>query len=284
MPHVSGFLEKVLYSNVIIALASSLYTLEYYITFDKLWNCPYLLFVFSISLAHYNLHRLVGLVLDQPIPYNERLKAIEKNVFLQSFFFLTGTLIALYLFLSHAWYKEVIFYIPILLGLLYTVPILTVRLRDIPFLKTFFIGLTWMAVSVILPQFIDDGPQNAYWLYAFEKFAFIVAITLPFDLRDIQRDLHTQTKTIANQFGYRTVMEWSAVFFLLSQFCHYQLFLTGVYDKFAALSLMVFNILCYIVVLVGCRKRRNDAFYLGILDGLIVIQGLIYIVWYNLDS
>jgi 4-hydroxybenzoate polyprenyltransferase len=153
---------------------------------------------------------------------------------------------------------------------------------DIAFLKTFFIGIAWVAVAVIVPAVLDGKSKPGFWLYTFEKFFFIVAITLPFDLRDIHRDLHTNTRTIANQYGYQTVMEWCAIFFVLSQFCHYQLFLLSVYTKLEAMSLIAFNCLSYLIIFIGCKKQRNDVFYLGILDGLIVIQGLIYILLYNL--
>lgn len=284
MPKLSGLLEKFLYSNLIIAAAAALYTSEYYLVFGQECNWHYLWFVFFVSLAHYNLHRLVGLLLDRPIPYNERLDAIERNSLLQAVFLAIGAIGAFYLFISQSWFKEPVFYLPVALGLLYTLPIIGIRLRDIAFLKTFFIAATWMAVAVVIPAVLDQQDEHGLWLYAFEKFSFIVAITLPFDLRDIQRDLHTDTRTIANQFGYRTVMEWCALFFVLSQFFHYQLFLFNVYSKITALTLIAFNALCYLVIITGCRKPRKDAFYLGILDGLIVIQGVIYLFLYNLNT
>ncbi|HKK88983.1 MAG TPA: hypothetical protein VJ917_09040 [Saprospiraceae bacterium] len=284
MPKLSGFLEKFLYSNLIIAGAAAFYTSEYYLVFGREFNWHYLWFVCFVSLAHYNLHRLVGLLLDHPIPYNERLDAIERNTLLQGVFLAIGGTGASYLFISQSWFKEPVFYLPVALGLLYTLPIIGIRLRDIAFFKTFFIGATWMAVAVFIPAVLDQRTEQGLWLYAFEKFSFIVAITFPFDLRDIQRDLHTETRTIANQFGYRTVMEWCAIFFVISQFCHYQLFLLHVYNKITALTLIVFNALCYIIILIGCRKPRKDVFYLGILDGLIVIQGVIYLLLYNMST
>lgn len=284
MPGVSGFLEKFLYGNLVIATAATLYTAEYYMTFGKAWNWHYLYFVFLVSLAHYNLHRLVGLVLDHPIPYNERLEAIERNALLQLILSVFGTVGAAYLFLTQAWFKEPVFYLTLILGLLYTLPIAVIRLRDIAFLKTFFIGITWLAVSVLIPAMLVQEINQGLWLYAFEKFSFIVAITLPFDLRDVKRDLHTDTRTVANQYGYRAVMEWCAIFFVLSQFCHYQLFLLNIYSKVTSLTLIVFNALSFIVILIGCKQPRKDAFYLGILDGLIVLQGLIYILLYNFKA
>ncbi len=63
-------------------------------------------------------------------------------------------------------------------------------LRNVPGLKLFLIAITWTGLTLYLPLFsarIHDTP-DAYIAIA-QRFLFILAITIPFDIRDAQFDL-----------------------------------------------------------------------------------------------
>lgn len=63
-------------------------------------------------------------------------------------------------------------------------------LRNVPALKLFLIGITWTGLTLYLPLFsaqIHHTP-DAYIAVA-QRFLFILAITIPFDIRDAQFDL-----------------------------------------------------------------------------------------------
>lgn len=63
-------------------------------------------------------------------------------------------------------------------------------LRNVPALKLFLIGITWTGLTLYLPLFsaqIHNTP-DAY-IAVTQRFLFILAITIPFDIRDAQFDL-----------------------------------------------------------------------------------------------
>jgi hypothetical protein len=63
------------------------------------------------------------------------------------------------------------------------------NLRDVPGIKLFLIAFSWAGVTVLFPIIQNDVEisKNIMLLF-FERFLFIVAITIPFDIRDIDYD------------------------------------------------------------------------------------------------
>jgi hypothetical protein len=63
-------------------------------------------------------------------------------------------------------------------------------LRNVPGLKLFLISITWAGLTLYLPLFSAEF-QNSEQLYTSmtQRFLFIFAITIPFDIRDAQFDL-----------------------------------------------------------------------------------------------
>jgi hypothetical protein len=63
------------------------------------------------------------------------------------------------------------------------------NLRDVPGIKLFLIAFSWAGVTVLFPiiQNNVEISKNIMLLF-FERFLFIVAITIPFDIRDIDYD------------------------------------------------------------------------------------------------
>jgi len=65
-------------------------------------------------------------------------------------------------------------------------------LRDIPFLKIFVIAFVWALVTGLLPlisskDLIQINLQHI--LFLTKQFLFVVAITIPFDIRDMKYDV-----------------------------------------------------------------------------------------------
>ena len=63
-------------------------------------------------------------------------------------------------------------------------------LRNVPGLKLFLISITWTGLTLYLPLFSAEF-HNSEQLYASmaQRFLFVLAITIPFDIRDAQFDL-----------------------------------------------------------------------------------------------
>jgi len=73
-------------------------------------------------------------------------------------------------------------------------------LRNIPGLKLFLIAITWTGLTLYLPLFSADlNTSQQVLISGAQRFLFIIAITIPFDIRDAQFDLpelHTLPQVI----------------------------------------------------------------------------------------
>ncbi len=87
--------------------------------------------------------------------------------------------------------------------LLYIVPYQVDKknLRSMASLKLFLITATWAGITVLFPLIQNEVPIDSHvWMIFFQRSLFILAITIPFDIRDMQDD-QEQLKTIPQLFG-----------------------------------------------------------------------------------
>ena len=77
----------------------------------------------------------------------------------------------------------------------------SMTLREFPYLKIFLIGISWGIVTVVLPL-INKGVVINYsaLLEGLIRAMFVIAITIPFDVRDVNTD-PPNMKTIPQKFG-----------------------------------------------------------------------------------
>ncbi len=95
-------------------------------------------------------------------------------------------------------------------SLLYVLPVLPfggnwTRLRDLPFVKTFIISAVWSVITVVPASkealLLEHISPAVLWLMA-ERFIFLTAISIPFDLRDLTIDARNNVKTFAASWGF----------------------------------------------------------------------------------
>ncbi len=95
------------------------------------------------------------------------------------------------------------------------------NLRSVAGLKLFLIAVTGAGVTVLFPlshNDIDFG--NNVWLLFLQRFLFIIANTIPFDIRDMNDD-HIHLKTLPQFYGInlsKIIGTVSLVFFFLLEF------------------------------------------------------------------
>ncbi|MFO7674081.1 MAG: hypothetical protein R6V74_10280 [Lutibacter sp.] len=76
----------------------------------------------------------------------------------------------------------------------YTIPIvkigkLEVSFRNFPMVKIFSIAIAWAGISVFFPLYEANYQfTSAVYLEFFQRFLFLLAITIPFDIRDMAID------------------------------------------------------------------------------------------------
>ena len=159
-------------------------------------------------------------------------------------------------------------------SLLYVLPILSRkrRLRDINYIKIFLIAFTWSYIAII--PIMEIAEASYTWISFIEKFFFILAITLPFDIRDSHIDRLTRLKTVPSQLGYSStyILAYTLLAIAGLLFC---------YQHSTAAVTMTYSIIYFVTALAIwiSSGKQSDYYYSGLLDGTLVLRGvMIYLV------
>ncbi len=148
-----------------------------------------------------------------------------------------------------------------------------IRLRDIPCLKIFLIAFTWAMVTDGLPALIHD--QKLDFLTLIERFLFILAITIPFDIRDLRFD-NTNLRTLPQVYGVRKT-KWIGVFALLiaELILAYRYFFEGNLNLWGAVAIYLTYEFSALLVYKSHPKLHERYFTLGV-EGMTIFMGLVY--------
>ena len=166
------------------------------------------------------------------------------------------------------------------MGLAYNLPIIQpigrrwMGLRQVPGLKLFYIGLVWAMSCVLLP--VTEAYHGGYpvvWTQALQVmcwvFLFVVAVTIPFDIRDVYQDKHYGLKTLPVMFGERSSLTLSGLLLLVHMgWIGWSDYATGIRGALAAVSLV-----CLLAILFP-PKEKNEYYYFLLLDGMMLLQFL----------
>lgn len=139
-------------------------------------------------------------------------------------------------------------------------------LRSLPLMKIFLIALCWSWVCSVLPQLLSDG-VNLNWMNVLFNFIFILAITIPFDVRDISYDPNSLL-TIPKMLGKKVsvVLAQSMIFSLL--------ILSTINGHFGVSFFLIF----VFFVLIPAFFSSNEYYYLFVIDGVLVVFP-IFVMW-----
>lgn len=180
--------------------------------------------------------------------------------------------------------------IPAIITIFYSLPVMrtagkTYGLREIPYVKTFIISIIWSYVCVWLPVLASNIQAGIHEvLIAVCRFFFILALTIPFDVRDSVFDRSAGVRSIG-QLAHADRMYKTAALLLIPA-C-----LVPAY--FYTLQNMLFTSTAYLVsgmlsagILLNRKLRSSPDFHLLYVDGMIALQGLLVLasVLFNLGG
>ena len=194
---------------------------------------PLILFVFFATFFEYNLHVIAGrLSLFHPAETIRHLFGREVSATLKYSIIIgfLGTVITFFMMEKR---MMVGFIISGLITLSYSIPMLKrngkfIRLREITYLKVFTVAMGWTLITVVVPllPFIQTFSKPELALILARRFLFIFAITIPFEIRDMERERKFGNTSLPMLFGVR-VMKYVGIFMLLL-FC----LLCGLQEKY----------------------------------------------------
>jgi 4-hydroxybenzoate polyprenyltransferase len=277
-----GILKKVidflLYGNFWIAFCAvcMLWQTQWLLE-DVFGGGPLSAFVFFSTLFLYAIHRTVGIKKVRPFLEWERFRVITRYRKHIEIYALVSGVGAFWFFLQLQWEMQLAIIIPAVLSLGYAIPLLTGkrRLRDVHLIKIFLIASVWAWVTVLLPA-LDSG-QLMDWTTFFlfpERFAFIFAITIPFDIRDYRVDKASEVQTLPHALGIQRSLVVAHLALLTALVLALANLYVGGYNwgEFAGLAL---SFLIAFTLIQRSAEISHDYFFSGLLDGLMAFQFLL---------
>lgn len=147
-------------------------------------------------------------------------------------------------------------------------------LRHIPQFKMLWIALVW-SVTTILPAFTH--PNTFEWnlsLLVISIFCFVVAITIPFDIRDMLAD-DDEMQTLPQLYGVKRSIGLAVFLIFLSA-----LFFLGYFSfiiNIAVLSFLI-SLSVALIFILRSHKTHNKWFTAFWLEGVSALPFIIYLV------
>ncbi|MFB9054458.1 hypothetical protein ACFFVB_15320 [Formosa undariae] len=258
------------YLNASIHVAISVFSLawitllKFELPFDKNVLC----FIFFATITGYNFVKYFGLARNHRRAMASWLRAI-----------LIFTLVS-FILMSYFALKLELNTILILSGFgvvtfMYAIPFLPHRffvdkhqnLRSISGLKVYVIGLVWAGVTVLLPLINEHYTFDFdVFLTCMQRFIFIIALMLPFELRDLKYD-SLKLGTIPQKIGVQRTKKLGVVLSLM--FFFLELFKTELIGSFILIQLIVALIL--IGFLYFSKESRSDVYTSFWVEGIPII-------------
>ncbi len=197
-------MRALIYSNWYVSLLIAALIGSYGILFQEVPNLLLAAAVIAATGVVYPMHRVLGASLfsEEIMSVRQRYVLHHRKPLIVISSISAGASLLLF-WLSGAQLAPLVFP-AILVTLAYVVPCVPtgkglVRLRDLPLLKVFLIGL----VVTLLVAYVFDKSLNEYPLIWAELLVFILAITIPFDIRDMDIDRRNGVLTLPGLIGWR---------------------------------------------------------------------------------
>jgi 4-hydroxybenzoate polyprenyltransferase len=238
--------------------------------------------IFSATVFIYNYHRLFRKKVIYAAVRSERHDWILSNQGFLQIVAIVSALVAGGFFVPYLNRTLVLRFSPfLLLALLYVVPLWKSegkwkRLRDIPFVKIFLVAAVWSFVTVFLPFLADNPewlPDAGAWITLSQRFVFIFAITIPFDIRDLKHDKAAGLTTFAGTFGVEPAKRISEVLLIIVGLICFSAAHLGHYSYNHAAGMLV-SCITSGVLISRIRAESSEWMYAGLLDGTMLDQFL----------
>ena len=285
---ISSFFKSVLdfllFSNIFISLCAVAQALVTYQLLNVKPEKYILALLFFATLAQYNF----SILLSKPVkPQNSPFKRV-RWIFSHYRLMITLTIVATLSLIPLVFLLSVPSQILLIfLGVLsvaYALPIFSFHdkrfgLRNIPGIKLFLIAMVWSLSTVLLPivemettvGFVISSRETI--LLVTKRFLLVVAITIPFDIRDLFQDRSSALKTIPVLLGEKKAYLFCQI--ILSIYLGLLFLFTDRFDQnFIALSLTIF-LAGWLIF--KSNFTKDEYYYFLYLDGILILQFLMLI-------
>lgn len=241
----------------------------------------YSLLVFFATLFVYNFQRIFYKSPSENNPSSIRRNWIFNNktsIKLLSLIGFIGVSITFF-FNDH---KILLYLSPLLiLSLVYFLPF--IKLRKNPWLKLLTLVLVWTMATAVVPILLtgtEHFTRNDL-LHILVRFCFMMAICIPFDIRDLEIDKADSVSTLPLLLSENTARWLAFGFMLLYIFLIVPEYIFGMINLKVFIALLLSAVLNAMLVLMS-NSKRNEYFYVAGIDGTMILQGVLVMGVYYL--
>lgn len=271
-----GLVHILVFTNLWVSLSAAILCAGF-CHFSGIENgLPNALFVFCATLFIYNFQRVLKELEPKQkssyrIDWIRKQSSLIKGIALVSFV----TCIILYFFFLFSWESFLTLALLGIISILYAYKFIRgknekLNLRDLAGIKIHLIALVWVGAIFVLPMINTPELLLKYWPLILAFFIYVIAVTIPFDIRDLHLD-HPRQKTIAQLFGEQGAK--------ITSLALYTVFL-GIwmwFDPFIVTNLLFWVIAgIHIAFLLSAKNSRPELFFSFGIDGIILLYGILF--------
>ncbi len=281
-----SLLQHVVYSNIWVSLCvASLTAQSFYLLDLGRIDWPIIGFAFFATLSAYNFQRIFRLKKPEIHELSHRMQwMLTHKMWLRNLTAISCilTLYFSYFILPRTWpFLAISAFISLFYSSNFVIKGVKLNLRSIQFAKIFLISMVWTIITLWVPVFssVQIVKMDALMYESFIRFLFILAITLPFDIRDIQYDQKDKLKTLVTTFGINGSKKLAYILlFVVSMIASFQYSL-GNYSTLLFVATLVSFLVSGMVISLSGQKRK-ELFYTGLVESTIVFYSLFTILTY----
>ena len=259
-----------IFSNIHVALSCFCFTKLSLLYWQNNGNTAPI-FVFFATLLSYNYIRLTRINQIKVWLY-DWIKSRKKSILTLSILSFLGCVYLLF----NVQLKAFLILIPFgFLTLLYVMPPVIskkINLRNLPAFKIFIIALSWAGITVLFPLLQQNVfSDKVLWLFV-QRFLFVVALTLPFDIRDVQYDSKS-LMTLPLWIGVKNSKILGLLFLSLSLLI--EVFIVGL----GSIWITIFVAVCLAILLLKASTKQNKYYSAFWLEGIPIMWLGLYILF-----
>lgn len=270
------FINLILFGNIWVAAGAACLVQSTVIQLGVTHKLrEYSLLVFFSTLFIYNFQRIFYNKKSDVSLHSIRRKWIFQNQFTirtLAGIGLAGIMISMF---NNNW-RVIIYLAPLLiLSVAYFIPV--IKLRKSAWFKLLTLVIVWTMVTAVVPIMLSNEIAERDLLLIALRFCFMMAICIPFDIRDLKIDQADEISTLPQRLGEKRTRMLAMAFMMICLALIITEYVLGMFGLKIFIALFLSGVLNSIMIGMS-SSSRSEYFYVAGLDGTMILQGVMVIV------
>lgn len=276
---IRNIVNLLIYGGAFIGLCAACVTA---LTFELLGivesHFQYILLIGVATSALYSVHRVIGLHKIGIVNTYDRFQILRKYKQHIWLYAIGWTALSVWFFLPLANLRFILLLIPGgIIALMYVLPYLSVyrKVHNLGWIKIILIGWSWAWLTAFIPAYyFAEVPLYLCVLIGIGRMLFIITITIPFEIRDMAVDQSVGLINMPSRFGIKPTLIVGRIMCLFIVLI--AAFLGFHYLNVAYILTISILVLITLWILQKSKTVKDDYFFSGLTDGLMIIAVVLY--------